>query len=62
MSKVINMSIVLSFGSYGGFYFHRGYSTRLCLGFVAVTFFPCDIDKVLSKLISVDKKEGDSHQ
>lgn len=41
------MTIMLSFGRYGGFYVAHG---RLCLGWMAITFLPCDIDKLLEKL------------
>jgi hypothetical protein len=43
------MSFVLSFGRYGGFYFSRGWSTRLCLGWVAITWLPAEIDDLLAK-------------
>lgn len=36
---------MLSFGRWGGFYVHRGYSWRLCLGWVAITAFPADFDR-----------------
>lgn len=36
------MTLMISFGKYGGFYFHRGYSWRLCLGWMALTFIPED--------------------
>ena len=42
-------SFTISWGRYGGFYFHKGFSTRLCLGWVAFTYFPQDLD-VLIKL------------
>lgn len=44
------MSICVSLGAYGGFYFSRGWSWRLCLGWLAVTVFPCDLDRVLDRL------------
>lgn len=40
------MSILFSFGKYGGFYFRWGYTKRLCLGWFAITFCPFDIDEV----------------
>ena len=42
-------SITLSWGEYGGFYFNRGYSTRLCLGWIAITYFPDEIDDILQR-------------
>lgn len=46
------MSFIISFGKWGGFYFQRGWCVRLCLGFVAFTFMPKDIDEVLSNLLA----------
>ncbi len=40
-------TVSISWGEYGGFYFYRGYSTRLCLGWVAFTYIPSDIDTIL---------------
>lgn len=38
------MTFSISIGRWGGFYWHRDYTARLCLGWVAFTFFPFDID------------------
>jgi len=38
---------VISIGKYGGFYWHKGASLRLCLGWVAFTFLPVDGDVML---------------
>lgn len=46
------MSIILSFGAYGGFYCRWNYSFRLCLGWVALTIIPVDLDTLLSKLMA----------
>ena len=57
------MSIVLSIGKYGVFYFYKGLYIRLCLGWIAITYFPFDIDTVLNKLILntlIDKAKDDS--
>jgi hypothetical protein len=43
------MSLVFSIGRWGGIYFHLGYTGRVCLGFVAITWFPVDIDLLLEK-------------
>ena len=46
------MSIILSIGRWGGVYVHyRGYTWRICLGWLAITFVPEDIDVVLNRLI-----------
>jgi hypothetical protein len=45
------LSFCLSFGSYGGFYAsYSGYAFRVCLGWVAFTIFPDDIDNILKGL------------
>lgn len=44
------MSILISFGKWGGVYFHRGYSWRLCMGWIAVSVFPMDDDVLLDAL------------
>ncbi len=43
------MSLIFSVGQWGGFYWHRGYSIRLVLGWLAVTFVPEDIDDLLER-------------
>jgi hypothetical protein len=42
------MTIALSIGKYGGFYWNSGYTKRLCLGWVAFTYIPKDLDEVLN--------------
>lgn len=39
-------TLALSWGRYGGFYVHR---YRICLGWVALTWLPLDLDDVLSE-------------
>jgi len=41
------MTFTVSFGKWAGFYIFKGYSFRVCLGFVAFTYFPIDIDEIL---------------
>jgi hypothetical protein len=43
------MSIILSWGRYGGFYCHSG---RLCLGWVAVTVIGREIDDVIEEYLA----------
>jgi hypothetical protein len=51
--KTNGFSLVFSFGKYGGFYYHyKGYTARLCLGWMAITFIPEDIDLLFGKLIN----------
>lgn len=40
-------SITIGWGKYGGFYFIRGFSTRICLGWISFTYFPDEIDNLL---------------
>lgn len=44
------MTLALSIGKWGGFYLYAGYTLRLCLGWVAVTIIPDDIDDILGNL------------
>jgi hypothetical protein len=41
------MTISLSFGKFGGFYFYRKNAIRLSLGWLAITVYGYDIDTVL---------------
>ena len=43
------MTIIISCGRWGGFYAHNG---RLCLGWIAFTFMPYDVDDVLQAGLS----------
>lgn len=40
-------TLALSFGPWGGFYVHRGFSLRLSLGWLAITWLPDELDTVL---------------
>lgn len=42
-------SFVVSYGVYGGFYIHWRYTKRICLGWVAITVIPDDIDNILNQ-------------
>ena len=46
----MSFSISLDVGQYGGFYFRHDHRTRLCLGWVAITFYPEEIDEILGSL------------
>ena len=48
------MSLVLSWGRWGGFYIYRGYTKRICLGWVALTFVPEEFEDLCERL----RKEG----
>lgn len=48
------MTIILSIGRWGGVYVAWGWSKRFCLGWVALTFLPCDIDDLFSQRLYED--------
>jgi len=45
-------TLALSFGRYGGFYIHWSYTKRICLGWMAITFIPEDIDYTLMNILN----------
>jgi hypothetical protein len=45
-------SIVFSFGKNGGFYIHSGYTKRICLWCVAITYFPRDLDEIFNEIFN----------
>lgn len=51
MKKFKQGTLSFSWGKYGGFYYHKGYMTRLCLGWIAFTYIPLEIDSVLDTTI-----------
>jgi hypothetical protein len=56
------MSILFSFGRWGGFYRFNGFTKRLCLGWIAITFIPLD-DSFLSDLIkTLEPQDKDKSQ
>jgi hypothetical protein len=40
-------TLAISWGKYGGFYWHWKYTKRLCLGWIAFTYLPNDLDNLL---------------
>ena len=57
------MAIIISIGKWGGMYFYRGYGTRLCLGWIAITYLPTDGDYILDAAAKyaeylIDKNAG----
>lgn len=42
------MTLMLTFGKSGGFYIAWGYSKRICLWWLAITFIPRDMDQILN--------------
>ena len=56
MKKPKGGTIAVSWGGYGGFNYSRKYVTRLCLGWVAIYYFPEDLDESLVRYL--DSEEG----
>lgn len=56
MKKLKQGTLAISWGKYGGFYYHHSYMTKLCLGWIAFTYIPLEIDKVLNTLILYEHK------
>ena len=42
-------SFCISWGKYGGWYWRNKFTKRLCLGWLAITFIPMDLDDILTK-------------
>lgn len=53
-------TLLVSIGRYGGFYVHRGYTWRLCIGWVALTAIPRDDEWVLKAILRGAREEGGS--
>jgi len=54
MSKK-GLSIMLVFGSYGGFYITAKSHLRICLGWAALTIYPFDLENALENLMNKNK-------
>jgi hypothetical protein len=49
--KTNGVSLMVVIGKYGGFYIHKGHgSFRICLGWIAITFFNYDIEDAFEKM------------
>jgi hypothetical protein len=46
------MTFMVNFGKWGGVYISRGYSFRVCLGWVAFTVIPRDIDELFDDILA----------
>lgn len=44
-------TITISVGEYGGFYVVNQYCFRVCLGWIAFTYWPFDIDNKLEEMV-----------
>lgn len=47
------MTLMFSVGKWGGFYFYRRFSWRVCLGWFAFTWFPADFDDKIDLVLGV---------
>ena len=43
----MGLSVILSFGRWGGVYVYGGFGIRVCLGWIALTILPVDIDDII---------------
>lgn len=51
-------SIIFSYGKYGGFYRKSyGYFKRICLGWIAFTYIPEDIDVLLHRITNKNNEK-----
>jgi hypothetical protein len=41
------MSILLEFGSFGGFYIRKGYGVTVCVGWISLSVWPIELTKAL---------------
>ncbi len=49
------MTLLFSVGRWGGFYIARGFTLRVCLGFIAITFAPVDIDEIFIRAMQEER-------
>jgi len=40
------MTLIINVGKWGGIYWYHGFGWRLCLGWIAFSILPVDIDEV----------------
>lgn len=52
-------TVAFSWGPWGGFYAKRGAMTRLCLGWVAITYIPQDLDEFLDRLMKLEPTKAE---
>jgi len=51
-------TVALSWGDWGGVYAKRGYSWRLCFGWVALTWLPIELDDLVEGYARADALEA----
>jgi hypothetical protein len=53
------MTLALTIGKFGGFYIFNGHTKRICLGWIALTFIPHDLDEILTRALKIDTSKPD---
>lgn len=48
-------TLALSWGPWGGFYLNPGYSKRLCIGWLAITYVPVELDDMMEAYATAPK-------
>jgi hypothetical protein len=60
----MRFTVAVSAGPWGGFYVHRGFFHRLCLGWVAITVVPVELDDLMEAYVAratkASKRPGSS--
>lgn len=52
------LSFSISFGKWGGVGYHHGYTKRLCLGWVALTVWPFDLDVWVARMVGTTRDKA----
>lgn len=45
------MTFAITIGKYAGFWVNFGYMKRICLGWIAIDFYPFEIDEVMNDAV-----------
>ena len=53
-----HFTVALSVGPWGGFYLHRGFFHRLCLGYVALTVVPVELDDLMEAYVNEERHDA----
>ena len=51
-------TLALSWGLWGGFYASGGYGWRLCIGWVALTYLPIELDDMARAYVQVEEAKN----
>lgn len=50
-------SVIISFGPWGGFYLFNRFTKRICLGWLAITFIPLDVDRLFDGIFDGEMQD-----